>query len=277
MEAPKLDMYFVNDIFADPNFNCRGFISPLNVTDLAQSMRDKGLQQPLMIEPWDKMPGKKFRLIMGHRRHKAAQVLSWKEVPCILKEGLTEEEALALNLLENIQREDLNILQEAQAIQRFYKRGVTVSDIANLVKQSRGWVQVRFDLLDLPTEIQADAAAGLLTQQHIKDLKGEPSKEKQFELVRMIKDRALVGEKTPRLKKPTKSLFAKRRRDRQEIFELIEHIGDTLGYSLTTRVLAWAAGELTDLQLYGDIRTEAESRRIFYQVPAEYRTPASCS
>lgn len=264
----------VADLFADPEFNCRGFISPLNVTDLAQSMKARGLQQPIIVQPWTGMPGKTHRVVIGHRRHKSAEILGWTTIPCIVRHDLDEAMAMELNFIENIQRENLNMVQEANAIQRFVSRGVTQVDIANMVKQSRGWVQVRIALLELPGEIQTEAAAGRLTVQQIRDIRGEHDREKQYAMVRLIKDRKANGEKTPRLVKPKPNLFAKKRREREEIFNMIEHIGKYLGYSLTTRVLAWASGEIADIQVYSDIRKQADEQGVFYEMPAELRTAA---
>lgn len=272
----KVEDIPLTEIFADPEFNVRGFISPINVTDLAQSMKARGLQQPITVQPWTLYPGKKYRVIIGHRRHKSAEILQWKTIPCIIRQDLSEAEALELNFIENIQREDLNMLQEAQGIQRFIQRGVTQTDIANMVKKSRGWVQIRMFLLGLPTEIQKDAAAGLLTGQHIRDLHDEPDREKQYEMVRMIKDRKSSGERTPTLKKPKPNLFRKQRREREEIFAMIEHLAGCLGYSLTTRVLAWASGEISDMEIYNDIAEECKKEGIFYRMPEDLRT-AACS
>lgn len=257
----------MGDLLADPDFNVRGYISPLSVTDLAQSMKSKGLSQPIVVQPWDRVPGKTKRIVIGHRRHKAAEILGWVTIPSIVRDDLTEAEAMELNFIENIQREDLNMVQEAKGIERFVKRGVTQGDIANMVKKSRGWVQVRIALLELPTDIQAEAAAGRLTVQQIRDIREEHDRDKQYAMVRLIKDRKANGEKTPRLTKQKPNLFAKKRRDREEIFAMIEHLGGTLGYSLTTRVLAWASGELTDIQIYNDIRIACEKEGVFYQMP----------
>jgi ParB family chromosome partitioning protein len=274
METLTIEPLPMAKLFADPAFNCRGFIAPIEVTDLAKSMAEKGLLEPLNVQPIVH-PIYDYRLISGHRRHKAAVILGWTTIPCIIRRDLTEEQALALNLIENVQREDLNILQEAKAIERFVKRGVTTADICRHIDQPRGWVDVRIKLLGLPPEIQAEAAAGLLTYQHIRDIASEHSKDAQFEMVRMIKDRALNGQKTPTLKKPQKSLFQKKRRQRDEIFEMIEHIMDTIEPNFGTRCLAWAAGEISDMELFGDIKKMAEDCGLPYRFPAGYATPLS--
>lgn len=260
----------LSEIYSDPNFNCRGAIAPIDVVDLSQSMDQRGLDFPIMVQPYSsqEQPGKKWRIIAGHRRHKAAELLRWETIPCIIKEGLSEIDARVKNLTENIQRKALNILQEAKAIEHFRNVGLPQDDVAKYLGQSRGWVQVRYYLLDLAPEIQKEAAAGMLTNQQIRDLYSAPTKER-FELVKKIKDAKERGEKTPRLKQPKKTMFTKKLRDRNEIFEMMDHIAEYIGYNFATRAMAWCAGEITDFDFHRDIKEQAEAMGINYEIPKE--------
>ncbi len=259
------------EILADTTFNCRGVITPLDVIDLSRSMQTNGLQQPIIIQSYkvEEMPHIKWRIVCGHRRHKAAKVLNWQTIPAIVREGLSEVQALTENLIENLERKQLNILQEAKAINNMKCAGMSQADVGQMVGQSRGWAQVRFFLLELPDAVQQEAAAGRITSQQIRDLHALTNDEERYEMVKQIKDAKERGEKTPSLKKKPKSLMSKRPRTRAEMFEMMDHIQEFLGNNLGTRALAWAAGEIADHDFYRDIGDLAKSKGVAYEIPQE--------
>jgi hypothetical protein len=112
--------------------------------------------------------------------------------------------------------------------------------------------------LKLPKEIQDEAAAGFLTQEHVRQIASMRDKSKQFEAVKKIKTSKLLGEKRKILVTEKKSKpSTKRRRDREEIFKAMEIIRDIFGNGLTTRFGAWCAGEITDEEFDETIRREA--------------------
>lgn len=262
----------VEQIFCDDDFNCRGTISPIDVVDLARSIEDNGLQQPITVQPWDKHPKFKYRIVSGHRRFNAMmKVLKRPTVPAILKEGLNELTARQLNLEENLKRKDLNLLQEARALTPFFKAGWTQEEMANRFKQSRGWVQARVALLELPEDIQQEAAAGFLTQEHIKQLKpiakNRPALE---EAVKKIKNAKILGEKkkiraTPKKQNP----FQKRKRERDEIFDMMEMMMDVIGPGFYSRCMSWTAGEISDFDLLRDFKEEAGKHGKSFAIPEE--------
>jgi|SRR5215831_7206355 len=126
----------VEMIYSDDNMNCRGRIAPYDVLELARSIEKSGLLSPIAVQPYDSVPGFRYRIILGHRRHKAFQVLKRETIPCVVKDGLTEVQVRILNLQENIERKDLNVLQEAHAIQKFKLAGYTLAEVANMVGMS---------------------------------------------------------------------------------------------------------------------------------------------
>lgn len=262
----------VSDIFCDEEFNCRGRIVPLDVLDLARSIETNGLQQPITVQPWDGPDGHKYRTVSGHRRLIAHVILARKTIPAIIKSGLDELTARMLNLEENIKRTDLNILQEAKALKPFWKAGWTQEEMAKELTQSRGWIQARVCLLNLPDDIQQEAAAGFLTQEHIKQLATIKNSELLYETVKKIKNSKLLGEKRKIRAVPKKEDVAKRRaRDRDEIFQMQEKIQEALSRNkdFGTRCLAWAAGEISTFELYRDLREYAETQGIDWKIPRE--------
>jgi ParB/RepB/Spo0J family partition protein len=263
----------ITDIFCDDNFNCRGAIVPRDVVDLAKSIDAVGLQQPITVQPWDKLADKKFRILSGHRRFQAYRLLDPPRltIPAIINtKALTELEARKLNLEENLKRKDLNILQEALAIRPFLDAGWGQEETANYLQQSKGWVQARAALLKLPEDIQQVAAAGLLTQEHIKQLASMKSRQAQVDAVKKIKDAKIAGDKKKiEVVKKKKDPLAKKKREPAEIFEMIELISKVVDFGFYTRCLAWSAGEISDFQLLKDLRDEAGKKGITYEIPAE--------
>ena len=153
-------------IYYDATFNCRGEFTLQSVRELADSIVQAGrLICPVAVQPWSEQLGFEYRLIVGHRRFRAViEFLKWTEIPAYICEGLSDHEARMLNLVENLQRKSLNILEEARAIQSLYLEGVSVREAARELKQPTRWVWTRRQLVRMPTAIQQKAAAGLLSQ-----------------------------------------------------------------------------------------------------------------
>lgn len=266
-------------IYCDNNFNCRGPIRPFDVSDLAQSIRDNGLGfaisvQPaadvkggLPINPEDNLPYD-YRIVAGHRRYTAVKVLKWPTIPCTIRENLDEMKARVLNLVENFQREDLNILQEAEAIKHLQEAGLPRDAVGKEIGKSGGWVQVRFALLNLPEAIQQEAAAGMLNQYHIKTLCTLKTPDQQYEAVRKIKDAKAKGEKVPVIGiRKQKVATIKKKRTEAEMLDMIEIFAKSaIGYGLHTRILAWASGQISTADLFLEIKKEDNS---FYP-PTEF-------
>lgn len=265
----ELGKYPLSEIYSDDEFNCRGMIAPMDVADLAKSIKTIGLQSPIVIQPVSdagiNVPGKKYRIIAGHRRFKAFLVLAnsgtpeerakFQQVEAILRTGLTQIDARVLNLSENLDRKELNLLQEAKAIQALYEAGVPRDSVAKLINKSSAWVQVRYNLLTLPEDIQQEAAAGLLNQNQIKQIYSLSSTDEQYAAIKKLKEAKLKGEKVDHLGVRRKNKTSvKKERKREEIFEMIQIIATNLDYGLPTRVLAWTAGEITTDDLFNDIR-----------------------
>lgn len=259
----------VNEIFADTDFNCRGAVAPGDVIDVMRSMELNSLQNPILVRPYSspERPQYNYTIVSGFRRFKAAQCLTWPTIPCNIRTNLTDLQARVLNLTENVTREDLNKLQEAKSINALVLMGLTQEEIAEQVGQSRGWVQVRIYILCLPKEIQADIAKDYLTDAHIREIHKMPTIEQKFEAVKKIKDAKDRGEKVPTLKKSNRNTLIKKKRERPEMMAMMSHLQDYLGNGLYTRVLAWAAGEITDNDLFHDIKASCTERNINYAIP----------
>lgn len=241
--------------------NCRGTIVPFDVSSLAESMKEIGLQQPIVV----RKKGMKYEIICGHRRYAAAKSLKWETVSCIVRE-FSDKDAQVFNLVENLERSDLNMVQEAYGVKYLIAQNMTQAEIASKLKKSPWWVRVRAEMLKLPEEIQVDIAAGFLNQQQVWEVCTTTGREKQYELVRKIKAHSLAGLRFKgTFKKP--ALNTKRVMKKEEIIRMNGHILDVLGPSLTTRALAWAAGEISSEELFRDIKKDVGDS---YEIPSEF-------
>lgn len=135
--------------------------------ELADSIRAQGLIQPIIVRP---IGGERFEIIAGERRWRAAQLASLREVPCVVRET-DDHAALAMALIENIQREDLNPLEEALALQRLIDEfQLTHQQTAEAVGRSRAAVSNLLRLLELPDAIRQLVEARRIEMGHARAL-----------------------------------------------------------------------------------------------------------
>lgn len=268
-------MYAVHDIpmseiFSDSEFNCRGMIVPFDVMDLVPDIKLRGLDYPITVRPYDEKPGKKYRIVTGHRRFMAFRVLEKETIPCRIRTDLKPFEENIMNLTENIKRADLNILQEARGLAAFKKAKWTEPVIAAQVGVSRGWVQVRLMLLDLPEDVQSEAAAGLLNQEQIRQLYTVRSdKDKMYAMIRLIKERRINGESTKITIQKTPNPYRKVRREDQEIYDFQATVQKAVGNNFATICLGWAAGANNDYEVYRALQDEAKRLGKNFEIPKE--------
>lgn len=289
MRNYEVQMIPMAKILSDDEFNCRGRIAPYDVATLAKDIEANELQFPISVQPIEDaegaLPGRyDFRIIAGHRRHMAFRVLGRHAIPAMVKSGLSEVQARVYNLAENLQRKELNIVQEAQALRKLKELGLVQEKAAEAIGQNRSWVQVRYNLLELPQVIQDEAAAGILNNAQIKQIYGlkrktdnpETLAEMRFEAVRAIKNALLRGERGVSVSKPKDDPFKKKRRPRNEIQDMIRHIGkEGPGFGFATRCMAWANGEINSAELFFDIDAECKRNGKFYANPLKKEAEAS--
>ncbi len=254
----------MSEIYPDDTFNVRGMIRPSDIVELAGNINRYGLLQPITIQPYALHPPEIYRVVLGHRRQAAFKYLRRETIPAIIKENLSDLEALALNFNENVNRKELNILEEAYGIGRFLAAGETVETTAKIVNKGKQWVTIRKNLLEMPKEIQEDAAAGWLTQAQILDLSSINDHDEQLSLVKQIKEAKQRGEeRLPKIKQKKVDPTIKKVRNRMAGLDMIDHIVDETGVtSPFTRTIAWMIGEISDLDL---------EKGIPYSPPIEVR------
>jgi ParB family chromosome partitioning protein len=233
-------------------------MSPEALEELARSIKRYGVIEPVIV----RRAGEHYELVAGERRVMAARRAGLTTIPAIERDG-SGEDMLALALIENIQRENLNPIEEALAYRRLQGEfGLTQEEIAERVGRTRVFVANTLRLLQLPDEIREDVSRGTLTAGHARAILAVESAEGRRELWRRIVDgkltvrgaEALAREDKPEPPTPR----PKRRRSRTpvspEVRDLEERLRERLGAQV--RVVQQGRGgrlevsfyDLTDLQ-----------------------------
>ncbi|WP_237215411.1 ParB/RepB/Spo0J family partition protein [Falsiroseomonas oryziterrae] len=154
-------------------FQPRGAMDKGALEELASSIRENGILQPILVRPKPEAPGA-YQIIGGERRWRAAQVAQLHEVPVIVRE-LGDREAMAAGLVENLQRQDLNAMEEAEGYRRLLDEfGLTQEGLGQAVGKSRSHVANTLRLLSLPETVRDLVRHGALTAGHARTLVGTP-------------------------------------------------------------------------------------------------------
>ena len=161
----------------------RQFFSDSGIKELADSIREKGILQPLLV----KHQGGRYQLIVGERRLRAAQLVGLKEIPAIVMNQMTDSEAFQLALIENIQREDLTPLEEAEAYAKLLESAaMTHEELASRLGKNRSTIANSIRLLTLPDEVKELVNEGKVSASHARAILALPDSKKQIELARKI-------------------------------------------------------------------------------------------
>jgi ParB family transcriptional regulator, chromosome partitioning protein len=218
-------------------------MDPGSLDELAASIRAQGLMQPILVRPVG--PGR-YEIIAGERRWRASRLAELEYVPCLVRE-IPDEAALAMSLIENIQREDLNPLEEAAGIQRLVDEfGMTHKQAADAVGRSRSAASNLLRLLNLAGQVQELLMAGDIDMGHARALL--PLDEaSQIQVANQVAARGYSVRETEhlvyRMLNP-RSQKAPAAPDR-DLLRLQEELADTLGATVKIRANRKGAGELS--------------------------------
>lgn len=216
-----------------------------SLEELAASIRAQGMMQPITVRP---LAGGRYEIIAGERRWRAAQIAELTEVPVIIRE-IPDEAALAMSLIENIQREDLNPLEEATGIQRLIDEfGMTHQQAADAVGRSRPATSNLLRLLHLPKPVQEFLMAGDIEMGHARSLLALEPADQVLVANQIIGKRLSVRETeklvNSQLHPKDGSLKARPEADR-DVLRLQEELSDKLGAVVKIKANKKGAGALT--------------------------------
>jgi len=241
-------------IYADEEWNCRGKVHPMHLADLASSIQDNGLQIPVIVWPKEGLPnGCKFLLVAGYRRFFACTVLLRQTVILsTVRTDLNEDTARTLNFTENLERKNLNILEEAKAIAISFPKKTTQQEIGRKLNRTRTWVRARQQLLELPEEAQQAAVAGLFTAEDVRLVHSTHISNRRH-LIEQIVEAHKEGRSMVRVygHPRGRSLAVKPKVD--DIRGVIQYLVEKGLTGLATKVLLYTIGNLTLDDLYSYI------------------------
>lgn len=215
-ELVDMDMALVVPTEAQP----RQLFNDDTIKELAESIEKNGLLQPIVLRP---MASGKYQIIAGERRYRAFKKLDRKVIPAIVRD-YKDEEVDKLQLVENVQREDLNPYDEAIAYLKLKEKyGLKQEDIAKAVGKSRPYISNMTRILSLEDEILEMLKKGEITVSHAKLILSLDTKEERLKLAHKIKDAGLTVKKTEEnTRKPKKAkpedIYIKDIRERLEDF-----------------------------------------------------------
>lgn len=212
-----------------PNqYQPRREFSETAIEELANSIKEKGVLTPILV----RRAVRGYELIAGERRLRATQKLGLKVIPALVKD-VSEEEALELALIENIQREDLNPIEEAQAYQILIERfGLKHEELAQRVGKDRSTITNLLRLLELPDTVQDDVSRGTLTMGHARSLLGLATPQQMAEVTKLIIEKQYSVRQTEALVNRLKAGLGRRKAKPSadiHVQELEEKIRKVLG------------------------------------------------
>ena len=225
-EAKKtLTVCGIEEVQPNP-FQPRKSFADEQLQELVDSIREKGILQPLIVRP----KGDRYELIAGERRWRAAQKAGIKEVPILIKD-VSETEMLELSLIENIQREDLNPIEAAEAFKRLMDQfHLTQEEVSKKVGKDRTTIANTIRLLKLPPEVKQSLAEGKISMGHARAFLSLDGVDKQKALLKRL---LLNGLSVRQIENLAKRLRAKShslpRKPMPEWGSLVEELQRALG------------------------------------------------
>ena len=158
------------------------------IRELSQSIMEHGVIQPVLVRP----AGEKYELVIGERRWRACQAAGFKTIPAIVR-SLSPKEAAEMALVENLQRKNLNPIEEATGYQRLLDEfGLTQQELAKRVGKDQSTIANKLRLLRLPKEIQDAISREIVTERHGRALLRLPSAEEQIRMAERIREEGLT-------------------------------------------------------------------------------------
>ena len=246
-EAVKVDsrelQHLPLDLIQRGKYQPRRDMDPSALEELANSIKVQGVMQPIVVRP---IGGGRFEIIAGERRWRASQQAGLDKIPAMVRE-VPDEAAIAMALIVNIQREDLNPIEEAVALQRLQQEfELTQQQVADAVGKSRVTITNLLRLIALPEEIKTLLAHGDLEMGHARALLGLPL-EQQVEGARHVVARGLTVRQTEALVRQwlnSKDKPAEKAKADPDINRLEQRLAEKLGAPVQIKHGAKGKGQL---------------------------------
>ena len=259
-ELVKLDIDLI-----DPNPDQpRTSFDEQKLQELAHSIKDQGILQPIVV----RKKGDRYQIIAGERRWQASRIAGLKEVPCVFQD-VDDDKALELALIENIQRDDLNPIEEAYSYKRLMdKLNYTQADLAKAVAKGRSTIANAIRLLDLPEEAQEAMFKNQITAGHARAVLSVPNTSGRIKLTeRIISDKLTVREAESLARLLSVDTSGKVRTNTHNLPSAYTAMAKSLKEVLNTQVRVKRTKSGTKLEI--DFKNEDELRSIYEKLTGE--------
>ncbi|WP_186576867.1 nucleoid occlusion protein [Aquibacillus kalidii] len=240
----------------EPNrYQPRSIFNQEKIEELAQTIHTHGMIQPIVVRKLQEDDAR-YELIAGERRWRAVQHLGWEKVPAIIRE-MTEAETASVALIENLQREELTVIEEAMAYARLLEiHGLTQEALAQRLGKSQSTIANKMRLLKLPEKVQMAILEKKITERHARALIGLKDPEKQEKLLEEIIEKGLnVKQTEERIAKMLEEKVKKKKPKLKGINKDMRIAMNTIRQSLTM---------VTDTGI--DLETDEQDYDDYYQI-----------
>ena len=256
--APERALDVDIDLLRPNRFQPRTAMDDSRIEELSRSIKSQGVIQPIVVRKADKG----YEIIAGERRWRASQMAGLLKVPVVVRD-IPEERLLAVALIENIQREDLNPIEEATAYRRLADEySMTQDQISDAVGKDRSTVANVMRLLKLPREVRENVGAGSLSMGHARALLSLPDEAAQLQVSREVVSRNLSVRETEGMVKKAVEPAKPREEVQKDVHTRAAE--EKLRFALGTRVRIVRKGKGGRLEI--DFGDENELHRIFEQL-----------
>ena len=242
----------------------RKFFDAEKIKELAESIKKYGVIQPIMLRP----EALGYEIVAGERRWRAAREAGLKVVPALVRD-LDEEQNMFIALIENIQREDLNPIEEARAYDEMsQKYRMTQEEISNSMGKSRPYIANMLRLLKLNEKVQDLVLQGMISQGHGKILAGIQNKDKQLKLANETVSKNLTVRQLEKLAAGKEKLCSEKNRSAKKSREIL-NVEEELKILLGTKVEIKSDGKKGTIEIEFYSREELERLYEIMKEPAD--------
>jgi len=179
----KFEMISITDIQKNP-YQPRKEFDGEKLDELAQSIKENGIIQPIIVR---QSPVIGYEILAGERRYRASLLAGLTSIPAVVKQ-LSDQEMMIQSIIENLQRENLNPIEEARAYESLVDKGFTHAEIADKMGKSRPYISNSIRLLSLPEQILSEVENGKLSQAHARSLVGLNKEQQDYFFQRIIEE-----------------------------------------------------------------------------------------
>lgn len=257
-EAPQISLDEIGFNPRQPRQN----IDPEKLEELAQSIKTKGVIQPILVRPLENA-AKKFELVAGERRLRASKLAGYDKIPAVIKD-IKDNELLEIALIENIQRDNLNPIDESKAYRDLLEEhGYTQENLATRVGKNRSTIANFIRLLQLPQQIQDDLVDGSLSTGHARALLSLENEDDQLKIKNRIIDDNLSVRETEKEVKSLKEVAPKAptKKEKKELTPQMNLNQDRLRETFKTKVQIKESGSRGRIEF--EFYSEEDFNRLF--------------